>query len=271
MVTILGTTGFVGSALVRYLEGKGEDLTLLDMPHFDLTCPETYNQIPRESDILIHAAGYVGSASQDSILWKTNVESTYYLIRYLNASCRPHLVIYLSTGAVYGMQLDAVTCDSSLRPVGLYAVSKLLSERMFETLLDCDLVILRLFFPFGPGQQPPRLIPRLIHQIARDQPLEINTTQGLPFINPIFIDELVRQISQIMHEPKRTYYNLGGPNAWSIRQIAEALAQLLGQQPKFMVKNTASGNMMCKPDLPTSTQTTFEQHLAETVRRADYL
>ena len=101
--TILGASGFVGSALTRHLERNGEQVVPLSRPSFDLTAPRTFSLIPQNTDILIHAAGHVGNAPNDSVIWEVNVESTYYLIQYLNANCRPRLLVFFSSGAVYGM------------------------------------------------------------------------------------------------------------------------------------------------------------------------
>ncbi|MBI1879669.1 MAG: NAD-dependent epimerase/dehydratase family protein [Chloroflexi bacterium] len=175
MITILGATGFVGSALAQRLEQMRADVVKLSRPDFDLTLPETFQKIPSNTDVLIHAAGHVGGAPRDEIIWQVNVESTYHLVRHLNAHCRPALVVYLSSGAVFGPQPQTISGASPVRPDSLYGLSKLLAERICETMLNAKVVFLRLFFPFGPGQKLPRLIPSLIRRIAQGQSVEINT------------------------------------------------------------------------------------------------
>jgi UDP-glucose 4-epimerase len=268
-VTILGGRGFVGSALGRYLRESCEEVVLLSRPSFDLTRPETYRLIPVDTEVLVHAAGHVGETTDEALLWKTNVESTYGLIRHINGFGQIRLVVYLSSGAVYGMTEGELTCDSPLRPEGLYGVSKMLSERMFETLLRARPVILRLFFPFGPGQRPPRLIPRLIQQVARNETMEINTVTGRPVINPIFISELVKGAGGILDSPRRTHYNLGGPASLSVREIIEAIARRLGVEPRFRIREGETGNLFCRSDVDLSGD--FDSQLEETIRKADYL
>jgi len=265
MITILGATGFVGSALSRRLQNLGEIVVNLSRPDFELTRPDTFRTIPSETDILIHAAGHVGSAAKDEILWQTNVESTYYLVQYLNADCRPRLVVYLSSGAVYGFQPQTIDGATPLRPDSLYGLSKLLAERILETMLDAKVVTLRLFFPFGPGQKTTRLIPSLTQRIMQGQPVELNTPLGLPMINPIYINDLVVQIIHILHEPSRACYNLGGERAYSIKQIAEAIARTLNTTPRFLTVEREVGNMMCKPDLPGADPEAFGEQIAWTV------
>jgi nucleoside-diphosphate-sugar epimerase len=164
------------------------------------------------------------------------------------------------------MQKQAVTAASPTRPDSLYGLSKLLAERILEVLLNSEVVILRLFFPFGPGQRLPRLIPRLIQRIARGQSIEINTNFGYPIINPIFIDDLVDQLIQIMKGPGQTRYNLGGETCCSMRQLSESIANKLRVEPNFIVADRDVGNMMCKPDLHTISRGTFEEKLATTIK-----
>jgi len=241
----------------------------LSRPEFDLTRPETFDRIPSDTEVVVHAAGHVGETHDEALLWKANVVATYHLISHLNHCERMHTVVYLSSGAVYGMQEGELTCDSPLGPTGLYGVSKMLSERMIETLLLARPVILRLFFPFGPGQRPPRLIPRLIQQVARNETVEINTVTGRPVINPIFISELVEGIGRILHSPRRTFYNLGGPVRLSVREIVEAVARRLGVEPRLRVREGKTGNLFCRSDVDLPGD--FDTQLEETIERADYL
>lgn len=271
-IAILGSAGFTGAALAQYFEDRGQEVFRLSRPQFDLTDRSTFNCIAQDTEVLIHAAGCVGEGWSEEALWKVNVESTYHLAQYVNTHCRMPLVIYLSSGAVYGIQSeDALTCASPLQPQGLYAVSKFLAEQTLGALLRTQLIRVRLFFPFGPGQRPPRLIPGLIQRIARGEAVELNTSEGRPFINPIFIDMLVRQISQIIKSPERHCYNLGGSRVCSIRQIAEVIGKELKVDVKFTIKERVTGNSKCQPDFLGSGEDSFEHQLASVIRAADYL
>ena len=79
---------------------------------------------------------------------------------------------------------------------------------MLETMARWPIVILRLFFPFGPGQKVPRLFPSLIGRIARGETIDINTSLGRPIINPVYIEDLVDQIILTMHDPRKNRYKL---------------------------------------------------------------
>lgn len=266
MITILGAAGFVGAALSRRLLSLNETVVNLSRPQFDLTQAASFRRIPPETDILIHAAGHVGSAVEDEILWRTNVESTYYLVEYLNTQCGARFVVYLSSGAVYGFQPEAIDHATPLHPDSLYGASKMLAERILETMLKTKVVILRLFFPFGPGQRIPRMIPGLTRRILKGEPIELNTSLGLPVINPIYIDDLIDQIIGVLRNPCRTHYNLGGARASSIKQIAEEIGRILQTTPNYLTMERKVDNLICKPDFLPGEHGTFEGQIAATVK-----
>lgn len=265
-VVILGAKGFVGSALSERLVGMGHDVIRLGRPEFDLTDPSTFVRIPADVEVLIHSAGQVGATENDDLAWKTNVHSSFYLGKYLRSWTRTPLMIYLSSGAVYGMNRHVVTCADGPHPEGLYGVSKFLSEQMFETMLSGRLVILRLFFPFGPRQKLPRFIPSLVARIARGEEVEI-TNAGGPVVNPIYIEDLVNQVALIMSERRRSCYNLGGASEVTVKSIAETIAGVLDVKARFSIKNENSGlNMVCTPDLPSMVTASFEEVLESTTQ-----
>jgi nucleoside-diphosphate-sugar epimerase len=262
-VAVLGATGFVGNALVKFFVERGDEVVPLRRPNFDLTDPGTFTSIPNACDVLIHAAGAVGDNAP--YVRKVNFESAYYLSRYLNEQTGIPLFVYLSTGGVYGMRSEIkLTCNSRLHPEGPYAISKLLAEEVFSsTLAGRKCVRLRLFFPFGPGQQSTRLIPGLIARVAAGETVTLNTGDGRPLINPIHIDALAKQIAQIIEAPERDCYNLGGATAVSIREIAELIGTRLNTKVNFSVQAKDTGNLHCEPEFQDETD--FEEALFEVV------
>ena len=240
------------------------DTVRLQRPGFDLTRPHTFHAVPHDVDVVVHAAGHVGEAADESVIWDVNVKPTFELGRFLSEQRTPRLVLYLSSGAVYDLQDEPVTTDTPPRPPNVYALSKLLAERSLESVLGNALVIARIFFPFGPGQKLPRLVPRLMYQIQHNEPVRLNSERGLPAINPIFNQGLAEQIAQIIHEPRRRVYNLGGSKHFFIRDIAAKIGDALQVQPEFVVGDGPAGNLMCHPDLQDAEGLTFEEAIQST-------
>jgi UDP-glucose 4-epimerase len=156
MITILGEKGFFGSSLKKGLYSQGIESCGLSRPSFDLTKPSTYESIPEKTKILIHAAGAIKADPSSQTYWHECVQSTHDLTEFLNNERKLDLFMYASSGAVYKPSNIALNEESTLKPDSLYGMSRLLAETIISTKANFNTVIIRLFFPFGPGQDPPR-------------------------------------------------------------------------------------------------------------------
>jgi len=252
MITILGDSGFVGSSLKKRLIQEGKECCGLSRPLFDLTKPSTFVKIPENTRILIHAAGVVGPGFPDEAYWRECVQSAYELTEFLNSERQLDLFMYASSGAVYKASEGALGVKSILKPESLYGMSRLLSENIITVKANCRTVMMRLFFPFGPGQTSPRLIPELFRKIVGNEKIPLNNEQGSPKINPIYIDDLLGQIMEILQKPDEQIVNLGGSEVVTIKQLAEIIGKVVGKKPVFEVAAKKTANLFCHPYQPSS-------------------
>jgi nucleoside-diphosphate-sugar epimerase len=252
MITILGDRGFVGSSLKKRFGQLGKECCGLSRPSFDLIDISTYTKIPQKTKIVIHAAGISGTGFSSESYWRESVQSTYELIDFLNRERQLDLFMYASSGAVYKPSNTVLNEKSRLKPENLYGLSRLLSENIITTLANSPTVIMRLFFPFGPGQKSPRLIQELARKITEKESIILNNELGLPKINPIFIGDLVDQIIEIIEKPDAAVVNLGGSEVVSIKHLAEIIGEALKIQPIFKVEKKNTLNLFCEPFRPNS-------------------
>ena len=194
MITILGATGFIGSSLHSRFLSEGRDCTGLSRPAFDLNKPSTYTAIPKNTSILIHSAGPAGPEYQEKTIWRECVQATYDLLEFLRKERQVDRLLYISSGSVYKPSQSILTEKSPLGPSNIYGMSRLLSEKIIETKFADRALSVRVFFPFGPHQKPPRLIPELISKVNKGETITLNNESGSPEINPIYIDDLTDQI-----------------------------------------------------------------------------
>lgn len=267
MITIIGGAGLVGASLQRKLESEGYEVAALDRGRLDLNKQDTFEAIPSNTRILVHAAGIVGSSAPDLVTWQTNLHSTYYLTRFLNKERRIDFMLYVSTGAVYASSEEPILAGAPENPGSLYGMTKLLSEKTLDMLLQVQVAHARIFFPIGPGQRLPRLLPGLIKRIMANETVELDTEEGLPMINPIIVDELAEQLFNILKSDgsRKRIYNLGGSVRLSIRQLAEKVAQALDVKPVFNVSNRGGKSLFCQPDFPSSTGESFDRSFRDIV------
>ncbi len=248
-LTVLGASGLVGSAVARHLAGAADvAVSCLARPVLDLARPASFAAIPADTEVLVHAAGLVGESGDELETWRDNAHSAFHLARHLDQLPRLRLLVYLSTGAVYGPRDEPATSATPPRPVSVYAASKLAAEAMLATT-SAELCVLRLYFPFGPGQRLPRLVPRLVDDLLAGRPIELATAAGLPVTNPLPVASLARLVEAVVRGPRPRLANLGGSEQLSIREMCDVMAEALGITPRYVVTDRRPGNLLCVPDL----------------------
>ena len=96
---------------------------------------------------------------------------------------------------VLGLGLRRVAEDAADRGVApggadFYSATKVAAERLAQAYdQHLDIAILRLFVPYGPGQER-RMLPRLVERVRAGAPIQLNR-DGRPRMNPIYVDDVV--------------------------------------------------------------------------------
>lgn len=250
-ILITGAAGFIGSALVKAFRERyrvfgvdrceGETVSA----RWDLRDPLPDLLFPDAIDVLIHAGGLVGL----NLAWphddyrRVNVDACAQLASYALASKAKH-VIYFSTGGVYGLGANAWKEDDPVHPSDIYAESKWQGELTLQSLAErLPLTILRLFFPYGPGQTG-RLMPNLIERIRQGQTVRLNNSEGSPRINPIYVKDVVDIVSTVIDHEFPGVLNVAGPDTISIRELGEILSMDLHVPVTFESGETPSLNLI---------------------------
>lgn len=213
---------------------------------------------------MVHAAGVVGDGHKARSLWQVNVIATQVLVEHLNSHPQPPYVLFLSTGGASGQKDDLVTNVGDPRPEGLYALTKYLAEEVVRLTYKGPWAIARLYFPYGPGQAPERLIPRLAARIAAGQPVTLKR-DGRPTICPIYIDDLVGILSSLIEQRWTGISAIAGREAITIAELASELGALLATAPRFVETSTPALDYCARP-LPGFAYTPIRDGLRTTLR-----
>jgi nucleoside-diphosphate-sugar epimerase len=162
-ILVTGATGFIGTAISRYLSSQGHSVVCLvrNLPA-ELVDRADYRVVPdilsvtaqdiEGVEVVIHTAGLAhGKNGHDRQLFETNVDGSLAVCRAsIDAHCKK-LILLSSTKAVGEGNLSN---QSLPRPVGPYAQSKRQSETELLDLCahaEMELVCLRIPVTYGVG------------------------------------------------------------------------------------------------------------------------
>jgi nucleoside-diphosphate-sugar epimerase len=149
--------------------------------------------------------------------------------------------VFISTGYVYGFRAGALHEKLSPDPSDAYAELKLAAERVVAALPGS--LILRYFFPYGPGTKPNSLVNRLIQCIGQGDPVLLNE-HARPWVNPIHVSDLVSATKQLALGQSTGVYNVAGREVVSIRDLADRIGVCLGTRPVYRHTGKPMGSMI---------------------------
>ncbi len=171
--------------------------------------------------------------------FKTNVESVVKLLEY----ARQHnakTFILASSGGIYGYgdkefsEKEPITSKGDL---SFYLGTKLCSEIIAENYTQyMNIIILRFFFVYGPGQNKTMLIPRLIGSVLNNRPIALDGEDGIR-INPTYVSDAVDAICRSLLLCKSQKINIGGPEVLSLKEIGKTIGSLLKKKPCFSIND----------------------------------
>lgn len=253
-LVISGGHGLLGSHVTQELitHGTPEDLVhvivtkrLHSIPPgvhqhvYQLGCwSQVEKGLPTSPEVVMHLAQARSFREfPDSALgvFDSNLTLHSHLLDYAY-STGARLYLYASSGGVYQSGASALSENSNIRPpedMGYYLSTKLAGEMLTRSYAGIlNVVILRIFFMYGPKQHRAMLLPRLYDQIARHEPIPLAGDEGIR-INPVHVREVAAAANALAAADVSATINIAGPQIWSVREISEMIGQHLNISPRF--------------------------------------
>ena len=145
-----------------------------------------------------------------------------------------------STSEVYGDPLvhpQPETYWGNVNPVGprgVYDEAKRFAEAIamaYHRVHGVDVKIARIFNTFGPRMRlnDGRAIPNFMMQALRGEPITVygDGSQTRSFC---YVADLVQGLYRLLQSDLNVPVNIGNPEEWTVRQMAEAIRELSGSQ-----------------------------------------
>lgn len=221
-ILITGSTGFIGSNLVRYLiEKENSKIYALSRAKAPDNGSQNISYIQHDflEQLKFEQLPYSSKSNVPVVLiWNIRIKK----------------FIFASTGGIYGYSIEPLSEGSQANPIGFYGLSKYQSEILVRYYSQYfSTVNLRLFFPYGE-KQIRGIVPLLYGRISKGQAVTIYN-EGYPHINPIHVSDVIEVIQRIIDLPVEEYcvLNVAGTEIVSIKNLAEKIGNCVGVTPKY--------------------------------------
>lgn len=242
-VLITGGSGFIGRHSLAPLIERGYEVhslgyklntNLADKVFFhqlDLLNSHAHRQLIKQikPSHLFHAAWY----TENGLFWEAteNVSWLKASISLLEAFYEAGGVRALGLGTcaeydwVDGVCVEGKTCET---PVSLYGKAKKALYECFGTLAQNygkSFAWARIFFPFGPGESPKRLLPQVVTKLLQNQ--EAHCTHGNQLRDFLYVADLAKALAAVLDSSVSGAINIASGIPLTIREIVNRTAFLL--------------------------------------------
>jgi len=245
-ILITGSTGFIGSWLVRRLmldhelycvtrkEGSLPAHQQVHAIEQDLAELLDTNRLPASIDAIIHLAQsrhYRRFPERAQDIFQVNTASTARLLDY-GREAKVKTFLLASSGGVCGYQPRPIVETDPPAPLNFYLASKYAAECLVNAYADhFTAVTLRYFFVYGEGQRD-MFMPSLVGRILDGTPVIIAGKTGVT-MNPVHVSDVVEATARALHLQRSDTINVAGPDVVSVFEVAAMIGQLAGKAPVY--------------------------------------
>ena len=235
---VTGATGFIGARLCERLASTGDVIRASRGAGFDLATRGWTGALDdTRPDVVFHLAQsnlYRQFPAGAADMFEVNVASTFELAEWARAHDVPR-VVFASTGNVYRPSSQLLTESDPCEAGNMYAASKLAAEQILRAYASSfEVVILRLFGVYGPGQQG-MLIADMFDRVQRQ--VEITLPQGTgPVLTPLFVDDCVDILTRVAErraEPGVRVFNAAGDETLTLAEMVREIGRQAGVAPRL--------------------------------------
>lgn len=263
-VLVTGGAGFLGSHLCERLLERGDDVLCMDNyftgtkdniahlfghPHFELLRHDVTFPLYVEVDEIYNLACPASPVHYQHDPVQTTKTSVHGAINMLGLAKRTKAkILQASTSEVYGdPEIHPQTEDyrGSVNPIGpraCYDEGKRCAETLFfdyHRQNGVNIRVARIFNTYGPRMHPNdgRVVSNFIVQALAGKPITIYG-DGKQTRSFCYVDDLIDGLIRLMDAPDSVIgpMNLGNPNEFTIKALAEKIVRLTGSKSKFVKK-----------------------------------
>jgi UDP-glucuronate decarboxylase len=263
-ILVTGGAGFIGSHLCERLLQRGHEVLcvdnfftgarrnvahLLDNPNFELLRHDVTFPLFVEVDEIYNLACPASPIHYQHDPVATTKTSVHGAINMLGLAKRLRVkVLQASTSEVYGdPAVHPQTEDywGNVNPIGersCYDEGKRCAETLFfdyHRQHQLKIKVMRIFNTYGPRMHPKdgRVVSNFIVQALQGEDITL-FGDGQQTRSFCYVDDLLDGMTRLMDSPDEVIgpINIGNPNEFTIKQLAEAVIQLTGAKSKLVFR-----------------------------------
>ena len=277
-VLVTGGAGFIGSHLCERLVARGNDVLCLDNfftgakanvahllkeENFELLRHDVTLPLYVEVDEIYNLACPASPVHYQYDPVQTTKTSVHGAINMLGLAKRTNAkILQASTSEVYGdpeIHPQPENYKGNVNPIGpraCYDEGKRCAETLFFDYYrqhKLNIRVCRIFNTYGPRMHPEdgRVVSNFIMQALRGEPLTLYG-DGQQTRSFCYVDDLVEGMMRLMDadDVHTGPINLGNPGEFTIRQLAETVAELVGSNTDIVFKPLPEDDPMQRcPDI----------------------
>ena len=245
-VLVTGASGFIGARVARALVARGHEVTAVFLPQDRL---DRLNEVSvalapcdlqdatsieklitgKRPEGCIHLAWYAVPGlylhSEENL--KSLFASAALMQRLLAAGCRN--IVMAGTCAEYDTEAAPLLReDDPTKPATVYAASKLAMLLIGQRLAagtEARFAWGRIFYPYGPGEDPRRAIPALIRKLLNGETFD--ATAGDQIRDYIHVDDIAAAFVQLLESKAQGIFNISSAVPLSMKVIFQTVAEIM--------------------------------------------
>lgn len=272
---ITGASGLIGTQVLEVLRDEwkvfsvtrrkaGKQNRNIEFIKLDLSRKWSADVLPRKVDAVIYLAqsGHFRDFPDHGInIFNVNTLSVLKFLEYARKA-KVRTFILASSGGVESLNLN-INRDME-NGLKFYLSTKLCAEILAKQYARFfNVIILRFFFVYGPGQRKDMLIPRLVSRVKERQPIMLDGHNGIK-INPTHVSDAARAVKKAIGLRGSHTIDIAGPKVYTIRKISGIIGERLSKSPVYKVRRGAvsrdiKGNIRAMARLLDAPSVTFEE------------
>jgi UDP-glucuronate decarboxylase len=236
--------------LDNFFTGRKDNIRhLLDNPGFELIRHDVTFPIYLEVDEIYNLACPASPVHYQADAIQTTKTSVHGAINVLGLAKRLGVPVFqASTSEVYGDPLEHPQRESywgHVNPIGprsCYDEGKRCAETLFfdyHRQVGLEIKVVRIFNTYGPRMHPNdgRVVSNFIVQALRGEDITIYG-DGKQTRSFCYVDDLIEGFVRLMNTPPEVTgpVNIGNPDEYTIRQLAEEVIKQVGSGSKLVFK-----------------------------------